>query len=379
MAGPAAVLNRERHVRYWLRCLKTVLPTEYTSNDANRATLAFFTVCALDLLDALHSHTSAPERADYVAWVYRLQHPSGGFRGFPGTDLGAARGPHNARWDPASLPATYFALATLLILGDDLERVEREQCLAWVASLQRPDGSFGDVLDANTGAPSGGRDTRFCYSAAAVRYMLRRQGRGSGPDIDVDSLVRYLNSCEVSRRLGPSAGLRCVKSLEHGIAEAPHKEAHGACRLEAREKLTGTAGHTYCAVAALSLLGRLPDQAAPASVVGLPNVEQTLYWLVSRQVPHHSEDSDDDGSEMDAHATHSAHAAPQATSHDAFSIDDSLPSPLAPHYAGFNGRTGKEPDTCYSFWVGGSLAVRLPGPFSTAWPMSRVCLLSAHS
>ncbi len=202
MSASEPILHRDRHIRYWLRCLKTLLPTEYTANDANRTTLAFFTVCALDLLGALQSHTTDAARHDYISWVYRQQHPAGGFRGFPGTDLGKESAPHNARWDPANLPATYFALVTLVILGDDLARVDRGRCLEWVVQLQREDGSFGDVLDKDTGNPGGGMDTRFCYSAAAVRFMLWREGKQEA-DIDVDALVRYLNSCEVRRQVGP--------------------------------------------------------------------------------------------------------------------------------------------------------------------------------
>lgn len=30
------------------------------------------------------------------------------------------------------------------------------------------------------------------------------------------------------------------------------------------------------------------------------------------------------------------------------------------HFVGFNGRSNKQVDTCYAFWVSGSLAVRIP-------------------
>ncbi|KAI9821581.1 MAG: Geranylgeranyl transferase type-1 subunit beta [Thelocarpon impressellum] len=349
MSDEPPVLQRDRHVRYWLRCLKTLLPSDYTSNDSARMTLAFFTVCALDLLGALHAHTTAAERADHIAWIYRNQHPrTGGFRGFPATDFGVASAPRNERWDPASLPATYFALATLVVLGDDLAGVRREACLDWLPRLQRADGSFGDMLD-EMGEPGGGRDTRFCYFAAAVRFMLGRDGNVEGTRaVDVDRLT-----------------------YDHGIAEAPYREAH--------------AGLAYCAVAALALLDRLPQPATASKVTGLPHLEATVHWLVSRQVPDvNDEEEDEDGAPEPDHHAFSLHAtAPLVQNHVPLLPPAPSPPPLpASAFGGFNGRCNKPPDTCYSFWVCGSLAVSQHTPFPilklTSKILSRAHLISAE-
>lgn len=194
-----SVLNKERHIKYWLRCLRTPLPVHYMSSDSNRVVLAFFIVSALDLLGALHSNITAAEGADYVDWIYKCQHPEGGFRGFTGTNLGAARSEENARWDPANLPATYFALAALVILGDDLRRVKRRECLDWLPKLQRADGSFGETLGQDA-VIDGGRDMRFCNCAAGVRRILRGRGEISDQettDINVEEMVRYIRASEV--------------------------------------------------------------------------------------------------------------------------------------------------------------------------------------
>lgn len=197
---PSAVFYKERHIKYWLRCLKTHLPgAYYTSSDSNRIVLAFFIVSALDLLGALESNTTATERAEYVDWIYECQHPDGGFRGFTGTNLGSLRSNENAHWDPANLPATYFALAALAILGDDLGRLRRRQCLEWLPKLQRTDGSFGETLGEGASI-EGGRDMRFCNCAAGVRWILRRTNlrpQGEIRDIDVGNLVRYIKASEV--------------------------------------------------------------------------------------------------------------------------------------------------------------------------------------
>ena len=45
-------IDIQRHIRYFLYCLRT-LPTPYTSLDTNRLTVAYFCVSGLDLLGAL--------------------------------------------------------------------------------------------------------------------------------------------------------------------------------------------------------------------------------------------------------------------------------------------------------------------------------------
>ena len=192
---------KDRHVKYWLRCAKTFLPDQYTSNDSNRITLAFFTVSALDLLDILHTKVTQEERESWIRWIYHLQVPEGGFRGFPGTAFGDEhRTEENRHWDPANLPATFFAIVTLIILGDDLSKVKREECLRWLPNLQRENGSFGETLGEEERI-EGGNDLRFCCCAAGIRYILR----GNGPDqvteatadFDVENLVCYIASCQV--------------------------------------------------------------------------------------------------------------------------------------------------------------------------------------
>lgn len=195
-----STFHKAQHIKYWLRCLKTHLPTLYQSNDASRMTLAFFILSALDLLDALHTHTSSEEREAYVRWIYRCQHPNGGFRGFTGADVGPLRDVKNEGWDPANLAASYFALAALMILGDNLEKVKVTECLTWLRQVQLEDGSFGEAK-AKEGRIVGGRDVRFCYCAAAVRWILRHNAPSTVDDaendIDVGNLQKFILSLQV--------------------------------------------------------------------------------------------------------------------------------------------------------------------------------------
>ncbi|KAL1631910.1 geranylgeranyl transferase type-1 subunit beta [Neofusicoccum ribis] len=339
----ASRLSAPRQLTYWKRCLKTYLPHLYTSNDCNRMTLAFFIVSGLDLLGALHDASTEQERADYIDWVYRNQHPDGGFRASPAMDLAGARAANNGHWDPANLPATLFALQTLLILGDDLQRVKRRECLQWLPRLQRAeDGSFGETLGEG-GRIEGGHDTRFIYCAAGVRWILRGssvEGEVDGAqDVDVDAVVRCIRASE---------------TYDGGISEAAYHEAH--------------AGFTYCAIGALALLGRLPSNAGtpPVSddpVVGLSDPELTARWLVARQtLVLDEEDTIDmsDGDDTDAAKTPAdapqvvkLHSLPSQPGHQ----EASAPQFDLLNWAGFNGRCNKIADTCYAWWVGGSLSM----------------------
>ena len=212
-AADVPVFFKEKHISYWLRCLRSPLPTAYTSTDSNRLTLAFFTVSALDLLGVLFSRTTKKERDGYIAWIYNCQHPAGGFLGYPlpssktdddgGTRDERANGTdRESLWNIPTMPATYFALVALSVLGDDLTRVKRGPCLRWLRKMQRPNGSFGELLGEDDQV-KGGMDTRFGYFATVIRWVLR----GDIPDedegdcdFDVDLLVKCIRSSEVGYR-----------------------------------------------------------------------------------------------------------------------------------------------------------------------------------
>ncbi len=187
--------HKHRHIKYWLRCLKTHLPNAYTSNDSQRVTLAFFILSALDLLGVLHEHTSPAERAEYAGWILRCQHPNGGFRGFTGTMVEGDQRP--CEWDAANLAATYFALAALAVLGEGTEQVKSKECFEWVRSLQRKNGSFGEGVGKN-GSIEGAEDMRFSQLAAGIRWFLRRGEMDSLKDINVESLVGWIQESVVS-------------------------------------------------------------------------------------------------------------------------------------------------------------------------------------
>lgn len=172
----------------------------YTSNDSNRMYLAYFILSACDLLDIITTSTTPAERQDWIDWIYHCQHPNGGFRMWPGTDFGERASTDNAKWDPANINATYFALTSLLILGDDLKRVDRKHTLRWVHAMQRDDGSFGETLV--NGKQEGGRDPRLGYCATGVRHILRGATKPGPINVDGESVgdIDFVKYIECIRR-----------------------------------------------------------------------------------------------------------------------------------------------------------------------------------
>ncbi|CZT18320.1 related to protein geranylgeranyltransferase Type I, beta subunit [Ramularia collo-cygni] len=329
-------LDQERHIRYWTRCLKTLLPHHYTGNESNRMYLAFFIISALDLLGAWNTITKESERQGYIDWIYHCQHPAGGFRMWPGTNFGERANEANSKWDPANIPATYFALSALLILKDDMKRVRRKQTLQWLVQMQRPDGSFGETLVG--GHIEGGRDPRFGYCATGIRHILRGDSEGSltlegsvVEDIEVDDLVRCIEAAE---------------SYEGGLADQRYHEPH--------------AGYTFCALGCLDFIHRIKDKHMQVEhrPQGPADVPSMLAWLVARQTdlddPDMDVGSDTETAEPTTHPAEAESSEPVPLHQSPEKSTMNLSFGLDPLDAGMNGRTNKVADTCYAWWVCGS-------------------------
>ncbi|KAG9248307.1 terpenoid cyclases/protein prenyltransferase alpha-alpha toroid [Calycina marina] len=318
-----AKLNRELHIKYWQRCLNSLLPTGYTTTDSTRMSLGYFILSALDILSA--PPLPSAQRTQIRNWILCCQHPSGGFCGSPNHKFpDAYYGDGKEEMDPANLPATLFALMSLGFVGR-MEEVKRVKCLRWLKSLQRDDGSFGELV--RQGRIEGGRDMRYCFVAVSVRWLLRGYIKiDSVEDIDIEALVAHI---------------RAGQTFDGGVSESSQHEAH--------------AGYTYCAIACLSLLGRLPHSSGAQTdseiSPGLTNISGTIRWLVSRQLQYHNEDdnSDDEGPgfEQSQNTGICANTEPPLES---LLINENM-------FVGFNGRVNKRADTCYAFWVVASLSM----------------------
>eukprot|EP01121_Diplochlamys_sp_Union-15-3_P020740 TRINITY_DN8172_c0_g1_i1.p1 TRINITY_DN8172_c0_g1~~TRINITY_DN8172_c0_g1_i1.p1 ORF type:complete len:308 (-),score=38.50 TRINITY_DN8172_c0_g1_i1:37-960(-) len=230
-------------------------------------TLAYFALSGLDILGAVDQI----DKKNFIEWIYSHQvHPDPknneknshncGFRGSSYFGMPYSTGPssHSHELDQSHIAMTYVALVMLLILGDDLSRVNKKAILEAMKLLQQENGSYSPVAG---GSES---DMRFVYCACSISYILN-----DWSGIDKEKAVKYIKSSQ---------------SYDYGIGQGPGQESHG--------------GSTYCAIASLWLMNRLDD---------LEGKDQLIQWCVQRQ-----------------------------------SI-------------GFQGRINKEPDTCYSWWIGATL------------------------
>jgi len=112
------------------------------------------------------------------------------------------------------------------------------------------------------------------------------------------------------------------------------------------------AGYAYCGVAALALLERplaeSSTRPAPAIKPGIPSIPALLKFLACRQFAY-IEAADSESEEEDLETGNYVEGKPGPLSCD--------PDALC---VGYNGRWNKNADTCYCWWVGGTLQVRSP-------------------
>uniref|UniRef100_A0A8C1AHQ0 Geranylgeranyl transferase type-1 subunit beta n=1 Tax=Cyprinus carpio carpio TaxID=630221 RepID=A0A8C1AHQ0_CYPCA len=235
---------RERHVRFFQRCLQ-VLPERYAPYETSRLTIVFFALSGLDVLDAL----DVVDKPSLIEWIYSLQVlPTDdksnlsrcGFRGSShiGVPYNSSKGPGAPHtYDSGHVAMTYTGLACLVILGDDLSRVCREACLAGLRALQLEDGSFYAVPEGSE------NDMRFVYCAACICFML-----DDWSGMDRQRAIDYI---------------RRSTSYDSGIGQGAGLESHG--------------GSTFCAVASLCMMGNLQE------VFSERELKRIRRWCILRQ------------------------------------------------------------------------------------------------
>jgi geranylgeranyl transferase type-1 subunit beta len=257
--------NLSSHISYFTHYLFN-LPQPYQGQDNIRLTLLYFALSALDLLGELEELLNQNKhlKNNIINYVYSLQviskdnnHTSrNGFRGSSNAGIQWTHVAHdndeNIRgseivhsYDEANLAQTYSALAILLILGDDLSRVNKGGIISSLKSLQRGNGSFSSSY------LSGESDMRFIYCAAVISYMLNDV---SGFDFELSA--SYISRCQ---------------SYEGGIGLNEFTESHG--------------GSTYTAVAALTIIIKQMNQHNNSNkqLSDYLNVNSLLKWCLNRQ------------------------------------------------------------------------------------------------
>lgn len=302
----------DKHAMYFKMCLN-ILPSEAQLRDSSKIALCYFGILGLCILNKMDlvDKGDLSKRKRMINWIY--QHYKGtGFRGSlthclseheKTTSLSECPINH-ASFDPPTLPSTYFGLCVLLMLQDNsmTARIDRLKIMRYVKKCQLENGAFAPMLDIRD-QPFGDTDMRMCYVACAIRQILKidelSEELKSQYDINVPKLVKYIESCQ---------------SYEGGFSGNPQNELH--------------AGYTYCAIASLKLLGfDLSDD--HNKLFGL-QLDKHLNWLMHRQYWLNENNLDD------------------FNENELLSFSD---------LGGFNGRENKISDTCYAFWVTGSLKI----------------------
>lgn len=270
----------EKHVNYLLKSLKRSTGTPLEVAEAHRLSSLFFIVSGLDLLGALETRLSSSDRKDIIEWIYsyqvdiervhkaqqnqqKLLQPQQqvpqydtnymsydtittnklsdnncnnttkvGYSGFRATSMINSDIP----LDCGIISMTYCALATLVILGDDLKRVDRKSIMQGIKLLQLPDGSFKPSVF------GGESDMRLVYCAVAVSQLLN-----DWSGIDKDKCAKFIKDS---------------LSYEGAFAQCPGAEAHG--------------GSTYCAIASLKLMSKLED------TLNKQEIDRLIRWCINR-------------------------------------------------------------------------------------------------
>ncbi|NXA28565.1 PGTB1 transferase, partial [Ibidorhyncha struthersii] len=140
-------------------------------------------------------------------------------------------------YDSGHIAMTYTGLSCLVILGDDLSRVNKDAILAGLRALQLEDGSFCAVLEGSE------NDMRFVYCASCICYMLNNW---SG--MDMKKAIDYI---------------RRSMSYDNGLGQGAGLESHG--------------GSTFCGIAALCLMGKLEE------VFSEKELNRIRRWCIMRQ------------------------------------------------------------------------------------------------
>ncbi|KAI9146118.1 terpenoid cyclases/protein prenyltransferase alpha-alpha toroid [Paraphysoderma sedebokerense] len=222
--------NRELHTKFFLKHLE-MCPYQYTSTDTTRTTLLYFVLSGLDILGTLDSALPLNRKHEIIEWIYQQQvtpvNTEGnsvkkcGFRG------GSFPGPKNHAYNVANIASTYSCLLSLLILGDDLSKVDAISLIQALKYLQTERGGFRPTADSTE------EDMRFVFCAVAISFILN-----DFTGINLESCVKFIKES---------------LSYDGAFGGFPNQESHG--------------GYNYCALGSLSLLD---------CYLSSPNVPQNL-------------------------------------------------------------------------------------------------------
>lgn len=299
-------LTLAKHEKFFKLCLQS-MPRQAQKEDSNKLALIYFCLQGLELIQKLDF--TVEERNTYSDFIYQhlINTKDKSIQAFRSSQTFKLA--DESSYDFPNLAATFFALSNLLALKSDYSEnnhIDSHKIMKFVQKCQVLDedtenkGSFKPVLNDELKG-FGETDLRHCYIAASIRKLVKYDELPSEArvnDIDIPKLVQF-----VKRRI----------NFNGGLSSTTYTESHS--------------GLTFCGLATLKLVGYDFNEEW---------VESTKNWLVHRQVDY-----------PDVLYTYDE----ETEIYDNYEYYD------PDHIGGFNGRENKLGDTCYSWWVTGSLSI----------------------
>ncbi|KAL0217694.1 hypothetical protein RCL1_008274 [Eukaryota sp. TZLM3-RCL] len=212
------------HFNYFLK-LFNGLSSQYEHLEANHITLIHFILSGLTLTQNPSSQLPwQNDPTDLINFIYSFQSPHGGFTASPSM---------NSLNSPlcSNIAMTYSAICCLLLLGDDLTRINTSSMINFLENILNSNGTVSCAIGCEA-------DMRFIYCFSFVLNQLNLTN-----SFPINSIVNYILSCQNS---------------DGGFGSVLNSESH--------------AGSTFCAIGALKLLNKL-------SLLPNKNKKRTIIFL----------------------------------------------------------------------------------------------------
>jgi geranylgeranyl transferase type-1 subunit beta len=277
-------LDIKRHTLFHKRFI-SLLPSKYQSEDSNKLAIAYFSLASLELLGTLNDAFSNVELNSFIEYIYSHYIETAENAGF--------RGSLTYLNDEQSieLAATCFSLQCLLILKDDLSRLNKSKIMNFVKNCQVLNGGFTNILNSNES-----KDLRYCMIASTISKILLKSDNEISKILNLENLKKYILK---------------LQTFDGGFSMCLGDESHG--------------GMVFCAINALCLIQSAENL---STLIGISNYNKLIDFLVHREIDFNKFNK------------------PEFENNEYADLDD---------IGGFNGRLNKYADTCYVFWILGTL------------------------
>lgn len=228
------MLNINKHTLCHKRFL-SLLPSTYESEDSNKLAIAYFSLASLQLMNTLEKSFTQEEIQSFIKYIYAHLIETDEYSGFRGSLI------YNNNEFSINLASTCFAIQCLLILGDDLSKLNKFKIMNVIHDCQMENGGFGNTLNA-----SEDKDLRYCMIAITICKILCKCNNIIEKHINIKSLKSYVIK---------------LQSYDGGFSMSEGDESHS--------------GMVFCGVDTLSIINEKLDS---------NNLNLLIDFLVHRQI-----------------------------------------------------------------------------------------------